>query len=155
MPTFQYVRPSPEFAKCPVNLIMSSRANSCNASKAIQTVDDVDLPYDCKPNLRAILLPTSESAIYSTHLQVNNGVVCSIKKSIPLLSPCASSSEDEGSTSLTSKDHTHNRRIKKGLRLVRHWIMKWFSSIPLQPTRSAATSTLFTPSCIQTWTETL
>jgi hypothetical protein len=89
---------------------MSSRANSRNASKTIRTVDDVDLPYDGKPNLRAILLPTSESAIYSTRLQVNDGVVCSVKKSIPLLSPCASSSEDEGSTALTSKDHTHTRR---------------------------------------------
>ena len=109
----QCVRLAPGFAKYPVDLTMSSGANSRNASKAIRTVDNVELPYDGKPNLRAIPLPTSESAIYSTGLQANDGVVCSIKNPIPLLSPCASSSEDEGSTTLTksaSKDHSHTRR---------------------------------------------
>ena len=91
---------------------MSSRVSSHNASNAIQTINNIDLPDD-KPNLQAILLLTSELATYSISLQVNNRVVCSIKNSIPLLLHCTSSSEDKGSTILTKislKDYTYTRR---------------------------------------------
>ena len=86
---------------------MSLRARSRIALKAIETVDEVDLSRFDQLSLRAILLPKSESALHSIRLEENDSVVCLIAGSIPLLSPCNSSSEDEGSTQVTSKSHTH------------------------------------------------
>jgi hypothetical protein len=70
----------------------------------------VNLSRFDQSNLRAILLPKSESAICSTRLEENDTVVCLVAVSIPLPSPYNSSSEDEGSTTLTqvtSKSHAH------------------------------------------------
>jgi hypothetical protein len=60
-------------------------------------------------NLRAILLPKPESALYSTRLKENNGVVYPVADSMPLPSPYSSSSEDEGSTTLTQVTITQRR----------------------------------------------
>jgi len=81
-----------------------------DASRRIETVDEVDLdPFDQSP-VRAILLPDSESAVYSTHLQDNNPQVSRIIPSVPLSSSSdVSSSEDERtilSPETTSKENT-------------------------------------------------
>jgi hypothetical protein len=89
---------------------MSLKARSPNASKAIETVDEVDLSHFDQSNVRAVLLPKSESALYSLRLEENDSVVYPIADSIPLPSPHNSSSEDEGSTALTqvtSKGQAH------------------------------------------------
>ena len=93
---------------------MSLSASTRNISKAVETVDTTDLNNN--PNLRAILFPKSESALYSTRLQKNNNMLFPVKENICLLSPNVSSSEDKGSLTLndenTSKCQTHttNRR---------------------------------------------
>jgi hypothetical protein len=92
---------------------MSLSASTCNASKVVETVDAVDSTLPDIPNLRAILLPKSESALYSTRLQENKSVLFPVKENICLPSPDASSSEDEDSPTLnkdTSKTQTHTRR---------------------------------------------
>jgi hypothetical protein len=96
---------------------MSLSASTGNASKAVETVDAVDLTLPDNPNLRAVLLPKSESALYSTRLQENNSLLFPVKENICLLSPDASSSEDEGSPTLddedTSKCQTHTTRRRR------------------------------------------
>ncbi|KAH8797829.1 kinase-like domain-containing protein [Xylogone sp. PMI_703] len=80
---------------------MSLKTRSRNRSNAIETVDEVDLSCFDQSNLRAILLPKSESALHSIRLEENDRVVFPIADCIPLPSPHNSSSEDEGSTALT------------------------------------------------------
>lgn len=61
-------------------------------------------------NLRAILIPASESAEYSVRLQENN-VYHPVRDALPLPSPYSSSSEDEDTTTL-SKNPTNANRTK-------------------------------------------
>ncbi|KAF4630415.1 hypothetical protein G7Y89_g7718 [Cudoniella acicularis] len=97
---------------------MSLSASTPNVSKAVETVDAVDLTLPDNPNLRAILFPKSESALYSICLQENKSVLFPVKENICLLSPDASSSEDEGSPTLDDKDTSKcqiytSRRMRK------------------------------------------
>lgn len=48
---------------------MSLGVSTFNTSKAVETGDAVDLTLPDNPNLRAILFPKSESALYFTRLQ--------------------------------------------------------------------------------------
>jgi hypothetical protein len=95
---------------------MSLSASTRNASKTVETVDALDLALPDNPNLRAILFPKSESALYSTRLQENKSVLFPVKENI-YLSPDASSSEHEGSPTLndedTSKCQTHTSRRRR------------------------------------------
>jgi hypothetical protein len=83
-----------------------------DASRRIETIDEVDLdPFD-QSTIRAILLPDSKSAAYSAHLQDNDSQVSRIIPSVPLSSSSdsSSSSEDESSilpSETTPKKHTH------------------------------------------------
>lgn len=67
-------------------------------------------------NLRAILIPTSESTIYSLDLPENCGVCSPVGDSTQLPSPCSSSSEDEGSnppSEAASGSRTHSNRRRR------------------------------------------
>ena len=96
---------------------MSLSASTRNASKAVETVDAVDLIFPDNPNLRAVLFPKSESALYSARLQENSSLLFPVKENLCLLSPDASSSEDEGGPTLndedTSKCQTHTTRRRR------------------------------------------
>jgi hypothetical protein len=82
----------------------------------IHTVDDLDLSAI---HSRAILLPISESAIHSSSLQENKGVVHSVPYSTALLSPA--SPEDEDSTAQTTRHiHTSSRRLHRSQAIVIH-----------------------------------
>jgi hypothetical protein len=94
---------------------MSLKAENRDASRWIETVDEVDLTQFDQSTIRAILLPDSESAAYSTRLQENDSQVFQIKPSVPLPPSSNSSSEDESSIlppETTSRKDTHvvNRR---------------------------------------------
>ena len=113
MPSSQLVSQAPSLM--PINLTMSLSANSRNAL-AVVTVDIVDLTLPDNPNLRVILLPKSESVLYSTRLQENDSVLFLVKEAIYLLLPNTSSSEDEGSPILNedpSRSQTHITRQRR------------------------------------------
>jgi hypothetical protein len=84
--------------------MMPLSASIYNVLGGVENVEAVDLTLPDNPNLRAILLPKSESALYSTRLQKNNSVLFPVKESICLPSPDASSSEDEGRPTLNDED---------------------------------------------------
>lgn len=86
--------------------MMSLSASTYNVSKAVETVDTIDLTLPDNPNLRVILFPKSELVLYSTYLGENNSMPFLVKENICLLSPDTSSSEDEGSLTLNDNKDT-------------------------------------------------